>query len=276
MTEQSIKLNAWELNYESHIAVQGEVNSRTLSVTIIDKVGTESYISNAESVDRPIDLTNVTARLYVIKPDGTKTFSDGTVTDARNGKVEFVLPAQAVAVAGKASCQILLTKPDNSALKITGLTLEIQPSNLEGAVESSDEFSALVLALNAVQETVDTANQAAQNAQAALVNANAAISSANAAASAANVAAVSANTAANAANQAAQNTERLYQMVNPLTGQIDYVTNIINDLIAYIFDRSITAQEFDDLNKTAQEIDDMNITARDWDTIAKSLFGLEA
>lgn len=189
MTNQDIKLNAWDLNYESQIAVQGEVNSRTLTVTLIDKVGADSYISNAQSVDRPVNLTGVTARLYVKKGDGTKTFSDGVVTDAENGVVDFLLPGQATTYVGKNPCQILLTKADNSALKITGLTLDVQESDLEGAIESTDDFSALVVALNSVaasaalaEETIAAANQAAATANTAATSANSAATSANTAA----------------------------------------------------------------------------------------------
>lgn len=207
MTDQSVKLNAWAKNYESQIAVQGEVNSRTLIITLIDKTANTSYISNAESVDRPIDLTGITARLYCIKPDGTKTFSDGTITDAANGIVSFVLPYQATTSAGTIECQILLTKADNSTLKITGLSLNVQSSNLEGAVESSDDFSSLVVALNSVNTAAALVNQAVTNSETAVNNANVAISGANTAADNANAKATLANTAANTANSAASNAD---------------------------------------------------------------------
>lgn len=202
MTNQDIKLNAWDLNYESQIAVQGEVNSRTLTVTLIDKLGTDSYISNAQSVDRPVNLTDVTARLYVKKGDGTKTFSYGVVTDAENGVVDFLLPGQATTYVGKNPCQILLTKADNSALKITGLTLDVQESDLEGAIESTDDFSALVVALNSISTSVTSAATAVINCNTATTAANTATTNANAAATNANTKATLANTATTAANTA--------------------------------------------------------------------------
>ncbi|WP_444659404.1 BppU family phage baseplate upper protein [Caproiciproducens sp. R2] len=218
MTNTDIKLNAWNLNYESQIAVQGEVNSRTLTVTLIDKVGVETYVSNAESVDRPIDLTGTAARLYVIKPDGTKTFSDGTIEDAENGIVSFLLPYQATTAAGSADCQILLTKSDNSELKIVGMTLDVLPSNLEGAIESTDEFSALVVALNSIQASIEQVNQAVLESQEAVENANTAISGANTARDSANTAAGLANEAAEAAETATEACVTATENANTATG----------------------------------------------------------
>ena len=181
MTDIEVKLNAWEINYVSVLAVQGESEGRTIIATLIDRTGQTDGTFNAASVDRPIDLTGVSARLYCSKSDGTVTFSNGTVTDATNGVASFVLPYQATTAAGEVSCQILLTKTDNSTVKAIGLTLNVQMSNLDGAVESSSEFSALVTALNGVQSAFDDAGQAVTNAQTAINSANEAIGNINSA-----------------------------------------------------------------------------------------------
>ena len=203
MVNQSFKLNACNANYETQLAVQGEINSRVLSITLIDKVGVERYVSNAESIDRPVNLTGATAMLFVTKPDGKTAETDGTIADAENGKVDFILPEQATTVAGKADCQILIFMPDDSKLKVTGLTLQIQPSEVEAAAESSDEFLSLVVALNKVNPAVERIDKAVSDSETALKNANKAKDSANTAANNANEKAELANTAANNANEKA-------------------------------------------------------------------------
>ena len=179
MTDIDVKLNAWEQNFVQVIAVQGESEGRTINATLIDRTGQTDGTFNAESVDRPIDLTGVTARLYCIKPDGTATFSDGTITDAENGVASFVLPYQATAAAGDVKCQILLTKSDNSTLKTIGLTLNVQESNLDEATESSDEFSALVTALGKADAAAEQTEQAKTDSETAVANANTAIGNIN-------------------------------------------------------------------------------------------------
>ena len=274
MTDIEVVLNAWEQNYVQVLAVQGESQGRTIIATLIDRAGQTDGTFSAASIDRPIDLTEVSARLYCIKPDGTVTFSDGTITDAANGIASFVLPYQATAAAGDVECQILLTKPDNSTLKTIGLHLSVQASDLEGAAESTSEFSALIVALNKADEAAATATQAAADAQQAVEDAQSAISVANTASVAATQAAQTATTAAGTANTAAVNAQSLYQMIDPTTGQMAYVTNIIRNLEAYIFRDAITAQPFDDLNKSAQNFDALNITALDFDINAKTILGV--
>jgi myosin heavy subunit len=105
---------------------------------------------------------------------------DGTISDATGGMCGFTLSYQATAVPGQAGCEILASWPDNRTLKAVGLQLDIQPSNLEDAVESSSEFSALVTALNEVKTAADTASQAASDAQQAVTDANGAIDNINA------------------------------------------------------------------------------------------------
>lgn len=176
MTDIAVKLNAWEPNYVQVLAVQGESEGRTIIATLIDRTGQTDSTFNAESIDRPIDLAGTTVRLYCKKPDGTKTLSDGTITDAKNGKASFVLPEQATASAGDVSAQIYITKPDNSVLKVIGLTLQVESSDIEG-IESSDDFTSLVEALNKAETAAELTEQAKEDSEAAVANANAAIGS---------------------------------------------------------------------------------------------------
>lgn len=262
MAQKNITLNAWQQTPINLHAVQGETESRTLIITGVDASGV------------PVNLVGATPRIYIEKSDQTKIFADGMLTDAANGKMQFVLGYQALSAPGTARCTVMVTWPDNRALKFTGLTLDIARNNLEGAAESISEFSALVAALNRVDSAVAEAEQAVMNAQQAVVGAQTAVTNANAAVASANSAAAAANTAAATANQAAQDAASLYQMVSPFTGQADYVTNIISGLITYIFQGSITAAELDTRAITAQDFDALDIGALSFDTSAKTILGV--
>ena len=211
MISQEITLNAWRQNQVSLVAVQGESNSRTIAATLLDN-------------GSPIDLTGCTARLYIEKPDKSAVFCDGTVIDSINGVASFVLPYQATAQYGDSECAIIITGPAKD-LRVVGLTLQVSACNLEGAAESTDEFSSLTNALKEVDSlaenleglSADAAAQAgyartqgdyAKNqgdfAKTQAVAAQTAASSASSAANSARTAASSANTAATSANSAAE------------------------------------------------------------------------
>ena len=71
---------------------------------------------------------------------------------------------------------------DGKTLKITGLTLFIEGSEWEGAVESTDEFSALTAAMAKVDSSVEEINQAVQDVNTAVDQIEASIQLAEAAA----------------------------------------------------------------------------------------------
>ena len=246
MTDIEVKLNAWTMNYVQVLAVQGESQGRTIIATLIDRTGQTDGTFNAESVDRPIDLTGVTARLYCIKPDGTVTFSDGTIMDATNGIASFVLPYQATTAAGEVACQILLTKSDNSTVKAIGLALNVQASDLEDAAESTNEFSALVTALNEIAQSVTDAQQAVSDANTAIAGANTARDNANSAATAA-------NTAAGIANTSASNADAKAALADTATTNANTATTNANAAISAAETATTNANAAADRANTAAE-----------------------
>lgn len=141
MVEKTFELRAWEKNSRAVIfAVQGEALSRTVTVKLLDSGG------------QPIDLTLSTARLYVIKPDGTKIYVTGTTIDMQNGIVSFLLDSQAATSAGTAQCYVVVTQADGGTLIFAGMTLIIAPASIDGSVQSTNEFTALQDALRIVQD----------------------------------------------------------------------------------------------------------------------------
>ncbi|WP_050698045.1 BppU family phage baseplate upper protein [Anaeromassilibacillus senegalensis] len=217
MTNEAIKLNEWEVSSDTVMAVQGEVNGRTLAITIIDRSGELDSTSNAEVIDRPLSLTGKTLQLYVGKPDGKACLLDGTIKDAANGVAEFVLSQQSTAVKGKASLEVWITDAQESTLKIIGLTLDVKASG-EAEIESSNEFQTLKQATGAALEAAAAANTAAKDVQTATTAANTAAGKANTAAATANQAAADVGDAVTRANTAASNADKATRDANTATG----------------------------------------------------------
>ena len=161
--KKQISLNAWNRYLVTVQAVQGESRARKLAISLIDQSGA------------PIDLTDAGVRLYAEKKDGTKVFTDGIVTDVEKGIAEFILTNQLVSTPGEVKGNVVVTQSTGKCLKFIGLTIQVLPSDLENAVESTDEFSALTAALTKVDSGMAEINQAVQDVNAAVVQVDAAI-----------------------------------------------------------------------------------------------------
>ena len=134
-TTTSLNLDAWLVKNVYVKANQGEVNSRFLEVTLTDK-GT------------PVNLTGKTVTFYATKPDGNVIYNLCTLDDATHGIVSVCLTSQMSAAAGKMPCEIHVTDTNAATLKFVGLELEIiKCANLDDAVESTSEFTALQVAM---------------------------------------------------------------------------------------------------------------------------------
>ena len=178
MTNKDYTLSMWENNYIQIPAVQGEALSRTVNFHLKEEVNAPNALGNMEVRQKPIDLAGCSVRLYLQKPDQKKVFCDGTVTDAENGVATFMLPYQAATVGGSTTGEVLITKDDGTTLKGIGIELVVAASGMED-LESTDDFSALVTALNEVKTSANTASQAAADAQQAVEDATDAIGNIN-------------------------------------------------------------------------------------------------
>ena len=174
-TTKDYDVSLWEQNYVQIPAVQGEAQSRTVNINLKEEATVKNSLGNLEIRKKPFDVTGYSARLYIKKLDGSKVFFDGTITDAENGVVSFTLPFQATASAGENVGTVYLTKPDDTTLKAIGLTFNVQANNLDGSIESTDDFSALVIALNKADTAAAQIEQAEKSSETAVANANAAI-----------------------------------------------------------------------------------------------------
>ena len=128
-------MKVWGQNLVSLRVLQGEVNSRNLEITLIDAGGTL------------FGLEGYTAQMYIVESSGRKIFSDAKIPE--------------LVSVGEAQAQIVLTNADSEELKIPGITIYVEKSDLDGAVEASDEWSALADMIDDAQSATNAANAAA-------------------------------------------------------------------------------------------------------------------
>lgn len=92
----------------------------------------------------PFNLTGKTVRAKIVKPDKTKCYNDLAITNATNGECTLKLTNQILAVAGNVNCQLEI-KEGEELLSTIIFPIDVEPSiDINGAVESTNEFTALL------------------------------------------------------------------------------------------------------------------------------------
>ena len=123
-----------------------------------------------------VEFTTETVNIYVKKPDGTIIYNACTVS---GNQVRAMFTNQALAVAGNAQVELEIISQDDT-ISTPIACIDILPTNIDSeAIESSNEFTALMEALNKVAPSVEAANTAAGAANKAAKSANDAAKSAN-------------------------------------------------------------------------------------------------
>lgn len=116
-------------------AVQQDSRSRFLDVKLFDN-------------GIPLDLSGHTVRIYAIKADGKEVYNNGSITDSKNGRVQFELTSQTLAVAGVLNLQIITYKNNVEILSTNPFKIFVLESLMKNnAIESSNEYGALVVTL---------------------------------------------------------------------------------------------------------------------------------
>ena len=147
----SITVNAWQPPYGRLRVIQEEANGREIAVTVTGADG------------QPINFTGKTVSVYLEKPDGTKIYNTCAVSGST---VTIPLSAQMTAVYGISNLfELHIVDAESHTLKVTLPPLCIIPSNYDGAIESSNEFSALSEALANVANMQAQINKMEQNMQ---------------------------------------------------------------------------------------------------------------
>lgn len=123
--------------------IQGNTGARPIDIDL--NRGADDY-----------DLTGLTLRLYVKKPDGHIVYMPLVAKQPATGGHILIQPtAQMLAAAGTARCEIEICEGEKRLTTIP-FQLHIKPSlRDDDALESSDEFSVLQEALHQVGELED-------------------------------------------------------------------------------------------------------------------------
>ena len=128
-------------------AIQGDVNSRYLDVTLVDK-------------NIPVNLTDCTVTIFIKRPPASSScfkknrreflYNIGQITDAENGRVQFPLTTEILEVPGYLECEISVEKiiKEKSEILTTPKFKILVSSTLKNKelLESTNEYGALVLA----------------------------------------------------------------------------------------------------------------------------------
>lgn len=126
-------------------AKQGDTNSRFLDVYLKDN-------------GRPINLTGNEVKLYGKKQDGKVIFNNGEITDAVNGRCQFELTSQALAVAGELKLEISIWQNNQRTLTTQTFKVFVVPRvGNDRAIESSNEFGALLLLFQNLNDFIQDA-----------------------------------------------------------------------------------------------------------------------
>lgn len=128
-------LHAWEDNQITERCTQGEYAGKVLQFKLVDK-------------DGAIDLTNCIVQYAVTRPDKTEDLLDCTVD---NGVVKCNLTYSATSISGLVHGEVRVIGSNNSGtIKFYGVNLRVYKGVSDEAAEQSDEFTALVAALQKV------------------------------------------------------------------------------------------------------------------------------
>jgi len=131
--------------------VQADSNSRYLDVYLYDG-------------GVPIDLTGHEVRIYMRKPDNTEIWNNGEITEAANGRCQFLLTTQALARVGVLHTQISIWKNNEEILSTQIFDISVTESlRTTGSIESSNEYGALVVLFQNLYKAYDLMTEMVQN-----------------------------------------------------------------------------------------------------------------
>lgn len=125
-------------------AVQDDTNSRYLDVVLYNN-------------GVPIDLTGHEVRIYLRKPEtNQEVWNDGEITDATNGRCQFLMTTQALAEIGYLKAQISIWKDNTEILSTQIFNILVTESlRTTGSIESSNEYGALVVIFQNFYQAMD-------------------------------------------------------------------------------------------------------------------------
>ena len=115
-------------------AVQADSNSRYLDVSLFNN-------------GVPLDLTGHEVKIFMAKPEESgEIWNDGVITNAKEGRCEFLMTTEALARMGHLQTQISVWKDNTEILSTQVFEINVTKTLLgNSSVESSNEYGTLVV-----------------------------------------------------------------------------------------------------------------------------------
>lgn len=143
MISKPITMQTWERNDDLQPVriMQGDAMSRVLKITLA-------------SCGAPVDLTNTAVSVHFLRPQGLQSFLPAEIIDAAAGLVQVTLTSQVAAEPGTVKLIIRAVKADPVEVLFSGTAqIQVMANGVDdGAIESTNEFTALTVALAQVQQ----------------------------------------------------------------------------------------------------------------------------
>ncbi len=123
--------------------VAGDTNSRYLDVSLYDN-------------GVPINLTGHQVRINYLKSKGLSFFNQGEITDAAAGRCQFALTNDVISDVQTLKAQISIWGGDSEILSTETFNIYVSENiRCDEAVEGTNEFGALVVLFNEIQNALD-------------------------------------------------------------------------------------------------------------------------
>ena len=134
------------------VAKQNDTKTRYLDITVTDN-------------GIPVDLTGCEVRIYGRKKDGTEFYNDGTLQDATKGRCLFEATTQMLSYAGhNVNCEVVVFKDNEQILSTMPFDIFVVESLMgASAIESSNEYGALVVLFQNLYEAYDLMTTMVEN-----------------------------------------------------------------------------------------------------------------
>ncbi len=151
-TQYRMYIDVKKENTGKIVAKQNDTKTRYLDITVTDN-------------GVPIDLTGCEARIYGRKYDGTEFYNEGILQNAAEGNCLFEATTQMLALAAQdVHCEIVVFKDNVQILSTMPFIIHVVESLMgENAIESSNEYGALVVLYQNLYESIDLMTSMVQN-----------------------------------------------------------------------------------------------------------------
>ena len=125
-------------------AVQADNNSRYLDVSLFNN-------------GVPLDLTGHEVKIFMAKPEESgEIWNDGVITNAKEGRCEFLMTTEALARMGHLQAQISVWKDNTEILSTQIFEINVTKTLLgNSSMESSNEYGTLVVLFQNLYEAHD-------------------------------------------------------------------------------------------------------------------------